>query len=736
MGKKRILFGWICMGILTLFASCKKEPNNLLGDVIPEKEKTVVFTEYQKEDSVSYGMTDEAEVARLLEHIGQLSAKPAEDWSNELVNLPIYGVAVVQEADDEALEPYITYGYWSNGYWITPDGLAYKVKLPVEKMKKDYAWESENAFSSVTDIRKAGPLVSDAEGWNKELLTVAQPAETVPGVVTSAAKYGNTLTVTVENQSEQAYTGEKYEYVIEVYLDGGWYEIPLAVWVRYERGEVPVIPPGVKTTMRYSLRIYDSLPDGKYRLVTGLGEKRQSFVEFELEQSLIPTPTAGPTEARNLNGLQIIIGDTYSPEITPAPTNAWEEARMLYREEIMQVHNCTIAAKKVADWEDMQEVFISSVEAGEPVAQVFELDYRYIAKPLSQGLFYDLATLDELGISLNDRDRKDKWSDAVTKVMTKGKSIYGMRSEWMEPGGGVFFNKRLLEDAGLDPNLPYDLQARGEWTWSKFEEICEILTRDMDGDGQTDVYATCSDGTDTLQCLVSSTGKDFIAVDKAGLYYNNCKDETVLGAMEYAAELYEKGYEMPRPEHATADWYVTAFREGKAAMQFAEEALCKPDAPYGENCMTDEIGFVVPPKPDGQEKYYTYVYGNVWVIPSCYDEETAADIAFAYDLYTNETPGYNDEPALYQEPYYAHFDDERACDETLPYYNDKRKDTVNFLTRYLVDGLDIRDLTKHYPFAEKTPEECVEEVWDFWQKLIDASNGEGMSENGASEVNQ
>ncbi len=434
----------------------------------------------------------------------------------------------------------------------------------------------------------------------------------------------------------------------------------------------------------------------------------------------IPTPTAEPV--RDLNGLHVIIGDTCSPEVTPAPTNAWEQARISYREDIMQTHNCTIEAKKVADPEEMQEVFISSVEAGEPVAQVFELDYRLIAKPLAKGLFYDLATLEELGVSIDEREHKTKWGNAVNKVMTKGESIYGMRSEWMEPGGGIVFNKRLFEEAGLDPDLLYDLQASGEWTWSKFAEICEILTRDTDGDGQTDVYATCSDGTDTLQCLVTSTGKDFIAVDKEGMIYNNCKDEDVLGAMEYAAELYEKGYEMPAPSDGAEDWYVTAFREGKAAMQFAEESLCKPDGPYGKNTMTDEIGFVVPPKPDGQEEYYTYVYGNVWVIPVCYDAETAADIAFAYNLYTNETPGYHD-PAPYQEQYYSHFEDERACDETLPYYNDKAKTTVNFLTRYLVNGLDITDLTQYYPFAEKTPEECVEEVWDSWQVLIDASNG-------------
>ena len=224
------------------------------------------------------------------------------------------------------------------------------------------------------------------------------------------------------------------------------------------------------------------------------------------EVTATPMPTPTPEPVRDLNGLRIIIGDTYSPEVTPAPTNAWEEARMLYREEIMQTYNCTIEAKKVADPEEMQEVFISSVEAGEPAAQVFELDYRLIAKPLSKGLFYDLATLEELGISADDRERWDKWSDAVNEVMTKGKSIYGMRSEWMEPGGGIVFNKRLFKEAGLDPELPYELQASGEWTWSKFAEICEILTRDTDGDGQTDVYATCSDAADTLQCLVTSTG--------------------------------------------------------------------------------------------------------------------------------------------------------------------------------------------------------------------------------------
>lgn len=51
-----------------------------------------------------------------------------------------------------------------------------------------------------------------------------------------------------------------------------------------------------------------------------------------------------------------------------------------------------------------------------------------------------------------------------------------MRPEKAEPRKGVFFNKRLLNDAGVDPEEIYDLQAKGEWTWEAFEALCEKLT--------------------------------------------------------------------------------------------------------------------------------------------------------------------------------------------------------------------------------------------------------------------
>ena len=76
--------------------------------------------------------------------------------------------------------------------------------------------------------------------------------------------------------------GDNYHYVAEVCLDGVWYGIPLAVWLRYERGDVPVIFPGKKGTILYSLSIYCNLPDGTYRPVTGSGKRRAGLAEFVL----------------------------------------------------------------------------------------------------------------------------------------------------------------------------------------------------------------------------------------------------------------------------------------------------------------------------------------------------------------------------------------------------------------------------------------------------------------------
>ena len=48
-----------------------------------------------------------------------------------------------------------------------------------------------------------------------------------------------------------------------------------------------------------------------------------------------------------------------------------------------------------------------------------------------------------------------------------GDAIYGMSGEFPEAKGGMYFNKRLLKEAGIDPQEIYDLQENMEWTWER-----------------------------------------------------------------------------------------------------------------------------------------------------------------------------------------------------------------------------------------------------------------------------
>ncbi len=427
-------------------------------------------------------------------------------------------------------------------------------------------------------------------------------------------------------------------------------------------------------------------------------------------------PKATPIPDRDLQGQAFIIGDHWSPETPAAPTNAQEEATQKYRNEIFAKYNFTMQSKTVADWGGMTDTYVQSVSAGEPAANVFELDYRFVATPMKNGLFYDLATLKEFDFT------EDKWNDAVTNLMTSGSSIYGMRASKSEPRAGVIWNKRLFEEAGLDPNLPYDLQAAGNWTWSEFEALCEKLTRDTNGDGVTDVYATVSQGACTIQMLAIGAGADFVGKDANGKLFNNTGSAESLAAMDFAVKLYNAGYEMPQPEGAEWDWFQPAFQEGKAAMQFNEEYMCQPSQMYGD-AMEDAVGFVLPPKPDGNENYCSYVADNIAVIPSCYTAEQASDIAFAYNVYTMATPGYDD-PDAWLEAYYSHFEDERAVDETIAMFNDGK--TTVFLNQTLVAGLngDVMgaDLLWVYPFASVTPAEQVAAIKDSWDAIIAEAN--------------
>lgn len=467
-----------------------------------------------------------------------------------------------------------------------------------------------------------------------------------------------------------------------------------------------------------------------------------------------PAPVGG---IRDLGGLHVVIGDWYSVSNQEAVTEE-QKAQEKYRQEMMEKYNFTVEQKYIANWDDFQDVFRTSVSLGTPAANIFLMDQRFLEG--NRDYFYDLSTLYEF-----DFDAA-KWDEDVKNLMTWKDGIYGMSADEKEARGGVFINMDLYEQAITNAGLsmeeydPFILQEKGEWTWSKFEEICKILVENLNPDLESvstndKIYALTSQNVFTLSELVYSTGTELVGYDEAkGEYVNNLADPNVEKAYNFATSLIEKGYDLKEPdrtngEYESWNWFITRFFEEKAVMQFGESYYMTSGVSdhYGVvtkyNDMDANIAFLCCPKPDdgdGSDSYHTYFSDNVAVMPVCYDAQTAADIAFAYNLWTNPAPGYEEESADEWKDRYAHHDwDERSTDETLSiFYNDATvmNTYINFLEDLekftMEDEYFEIDGTLYYRWQFEQKEVDGEYVYDlsylldqimpYWDESIEAAN--------------
>ena len=186
----------------------------------------------------------------------------------------------------------------------------------------------------------------------------------------------------------------------------------------------------------------------------------------------------------DLGGMEIVIRDWWTPDEQEEPANSFEEAREEYYDWIQETYNFTIKQVAVSTWDSAPEDFVNYATTGGNENYVFVLRQgQELIAAMNAGLMYDLSTIDCLDFT------EDKWKDGVNEMFSKGSAVYAMRGITPEGRGGMYFNKRLLEEAGINPESIYDLQENMEWTWDKFEEICSQVQADTDNDGVIDRYA-------------------------------------------------------------------------------------------------------------------------------------------------------------------------------------------------------------------------------------------------------
>lgn len=418
----------------------------------------------------------------------------------------------------------------------------------------------------------------------------------------------------------------------------------------------------------------------------------------------------------DLGGMEIIVRDWFSNAdgSRNEAKSDFEEAQHEYWDWLQETYNFTLKQMAISDWGNTPKDFVEYATTGGDENYVFIIrDDAAIASAINNGLLYDLSSLDCLDFT----DEKFT-SNRVHEKYGNASGIYAMSSGMPEPRTGVYFNKRLLSDAGINPEDLYDWQASGDWTWDKFRECLEKTQRDTDNDGVTDVYGfNCNNGSLT-QAAVFSNGGAFFGKDESGNYTYELEDPRTLEGLEYAVDLFNN-FRQVDPEGAQWDYYKQAFVNGECAFLIEDAYAMYKNSEDNKGFlvdMEDDYGFVMFPKGPQMDDYINCWTDNPVCIPACYDADKAWKLAFAWNLWTDDVPGYEG----YQNAahVYAGARDTRSVDETFEMM--KTKGMIAY--HGVIPNVDFGNDFLYGIAPGAVVSEKVEAIRETWKAYAEAAN--------------
>jgi hypothetical protein len=345
--------------------------------------------------------------------------------------------------------------------------------------------------------------------------------------------------------------------------------------------------------------------------------------------------------------------------------------------------------------------------AGRPAATIFRLQADWALALHRQNLLYPVSTRRVINWTATT---PMEWNRHVTTAFTFNNRSFA----FMEGYGGsmqtavVFWNKRLFREAGLDPNLPYNLQRDGTWTWDRFLEISKQLTRDINNDGIIDIYAMPSDlSTEILDALVSSNGAMYVDRDRNGRLVNATRRPEFTEAVRFYMRLRDEGIMKPKPDGAAWNWFYPEFYNGNVAMLIDQQYLVNADL----RNMRDDWGMVLPPKGPRSRNYVVFTSENVAVIPSRGFTDAQVDaILWAFQSWV--TPVDSD----WRTGQYPAYRDRRAVDETIALIRDQR--LWQWKYHLHVPGLNRGNIAWEIWWHDGEPAQLIETVSQRWNALI------------------
>jgi hypothetical protein len=209
------------------------------------------------------------------------------------------------------------------------------------------------------------------------------------------------------------------------------------------------------------------------------------------------------------------------------------------------------------------------------------------------------------------------------------------------------FNLQMIQEANLED--PRDLYERGEWTWDKFREYCQILTKDIDGDDIIDVYGYGAWIGDALPAWYMSNGTYMAATPT-----ENLSSSEIGETLKFLQDLWltdKVAYPIP----AENGWDVCRYlyRDKKVAFTTTAVWIMANYDDYNwdgkaESTLDFDMVFVpypIGPSGNAETNNSKIASGNYWMLPAgVKDPKLVFDVFRAYQNWYHDDVTLRDDP--------------------------------------------------------------------------------------------
>lgn len=214
--------------------------------------------------------------------------------------------------------------------------------------------------------------------------------------------------------------------------------------------------------------------------------------------------------------------DSGSKEIT-FMFRGGEDEKKAYETAIKQFEEENdVSVKIIATDADQYATKLQAAISGGNMPDVFYVEQSNLMAYVDNGVLLDIT--DE--IENSDFDLSNIWEYGVNSYRYDGEKVGSGALYGLPKDVGPFalgYNKDMFKEAGID--LP---DTDTPYTWDEFVEVSKQLTKDSDGDGNLDQWATGFNVNWSLQAFVWSNGADWI---------NEAKDTVTVDTPEFAKAL-------------------------------------------------------------------------------------------------------------------------------------------------------------------------------------------------------